>query len=270
MRLLRGWPSARVACWLLIATLSGSSLAFAQELSHASSPENGPAPRKGAGYVLPDGAVQIVTYKGMAGAVSALDALFARSHPGLRFKVLTGDNYTVMAALTFDRTLVAPLGSEYTRTGLGSNLKIAAEPVAIRVAHASLTPGASPPMLGVIVNAANPLRSLSRTQLIRLFAVGGPGGDIATWGQAGVTGPLAEREVHPIGPLSTDYLPSEDPQAGEFLGADVMNGLNMNHTYVGLADYNAVVERVKDDRAAVGITAVERAARRRTGDRLAG
>ncbi len=192
----------------------------------------------------------------MAGLVRALDQVFVASHPGVRFTVLEGDNYSAMAALTFDRSAFAPLGTEFTRIGLGDNLKIAAEPAAFRIAHASLSPGVGVPVLGVIVNRANPITSLSMVQLTRMFAVGGPGGDIATWGQAGVAGPLAEREVHPVGPMPSDYTDSEDPQAGEFLSTDKMGGLNFNHRYSGMTRYADVVERVKEDPAAIGITAL--------------
>jgi len=200
--------------------------------------------------------VQIVTAASLAGAVQSLNALYITTHPGITFAVLDGDNYSAMAALTFDRTAFAPMGSEYTRIGLGDNLKIAAEPIGFRIAHATLTPGAGVPAVGVIVNAANPLASLSMAQLTRIFAVGAPGGDIATWGQAGVSGTLAEREIDPVGPLPSDYTDSEDPQAGEFLSSDKMGGLNMNHRYVALAKYVDVVARVKQDPAAIGITAL--------------
>jgi phosphate transport system substrate-binding protein len=213
-------------------------------------------PARVPGYVLPTGELQIVTCAGMADAVKALNALFVKSHPGARFKLRTGDNYSVMATLTFDRTLVGPLCSEYTRIGLGSNLKIAADPVAIRIAHASMAPGARPPMLGLIVNPANPLTALSRSEVERLYAAGAPGGSIATWGQAGATGILANRRVHPVGPLRSDYRDSEDPQAGELLEDEAMGGLGMNHTYVGLSRYADVIERVREDPAAIGIVAL--------------
>ena len=213
-------------------------------------------PRDHAAYVLPDGAIQIVTCSRLAGVVRALNKVFTARHPGVKFAVLKGDNYSAMAALTFDRSAFAPLGSEYTRIGLGDNLKIAAEPIGFRIAHASLSPGTGVPALGVIVNSSNPITGLSMTQLTRIFAVGGPIGDIATWGQAGAPGSLADREVHPIGPMPSDYTDSEDPQAGEFLSTDKMNGLTMNHRYVAMAHYADVVQRVKEDSAAIGITAL--------------
>jgi phosphate transport system substrate-binding protein len=212
------------------------------------------APRPG--YELPSGELQIVTCVGMADAIKALNTLFVESHPGVRFKLLIGDNYSVMATLTFDRTLVGSLCGEYTRIGLGANLKIAAEPLAVRIAHASVSSGAQPPMLGLIANPANPLTSLSMSQIECLFAAGAPGGSIATWSQAGVTGVLANRRVHPVGPLRSDYGDSEDPQAGEFLSRDKMNDLEMNHAYVGLSSYADVIDRVREDPAAIGIAAL--------------
>jgi phosphate transport system substrate-binding protein len=215
-----------------------------------------PMPRDHSAYVMPNGSIQVVTCSAMAGTVRTLNQLFTATHPGVTFSVLVGDNYSAMAALTFDRSAFAPLGTEYTRIGLGDNLKIAAEPLGFRIAHATLTPGAGVPQLGIIVNAGNPVSTLSMAQLARIFAVGASTGDIATWGQAGVTGPLADREVHPVGPLTSDYLDSDDPQAGEFLSTDKMGGLNMNHNYVALSRYGEVVQRVGQDPAAIGITAL--------------
>jgi phosphate transport system substrate-binding protein len=213
-------------------------------------------PRDHAAYALPDGTVQVVTCASMVGVVRALNQLFTATHPGVTFSVKVGDNYSAMAALTFDRSAFAPLGTEYTRIGLGDNLKIAGEPVGFRIAHATLTPGPGVPALGVIVNPANPLSSLSMAQLIRIFAIGASPGDIATWRQAGAGGPIAEREIEPIGPFPSDYLASDDPQAGEFLSTEKMDGLNMNHRYVALSHYADVVQRVSEDPAAIGITAL--------------
>ena len=238
--------------------LAGYALLWSAAIGVASSKAQmaAPMPRNHAAYVLPNGNVQVVTCSAMAGTVRALNQLFTATHPGVTFSVLVGDNYSAMAALTFDRTAFAPLGTEYTRIGLGDNLKIAAEPVGFRIAHATLTPGAGVPALGVIVNAGNPVSNLSMGQLMRMFAIGAPVGDISTWVQADVTGPLADREVHPVGPLTSDYLDSEDPQAGEFLSTDKMGGLNMNHNYVALSHYGEVVQRVSQDPAAIGITAL--------------
>ena len=240
----------RVICVGVLGIAPCIPLAAAQSVAHSVSS------RADAPYLLADGSVQIIASSSMAEPVRALNALYSAGHPGTRFTLAVGDNYSAMAALTFDRSLVAPMGCEYTRIGLGDNLKIAADPVPIRLAHATLRTGAGTPALGVIVNDANPLDALSMAQLTRLFTVGAPSGDIAVWGQAGVAGPLAQRRVVPFGPLPSDYTDSDDPQAGEFLSTDKFSGLNMNHSYQGLPHYEDVVRRVSEDPAAIGIIAL--------------
>ena len=215
-----------------------------------------PAPREHAGYVLPDGTVQVITCSAMAGVIQALNMIYVAKHPGTKFSVREGDNYSSMAALTFDRTAFAPLGTEFTRIGLGDNLKIAAEPVGFRIAHASMSPGPGVPALGVIINAANPLTSLSMSELVRMFTVGPPMGDISVWGQARVKGPLSSRAIEPVGPMASDYLASDDPQAGEFLSTSIMGGLNMAHSYVAMTNYVDVVQRINENPAAIGIVAL--------------
>ncbi len=231
---------------------SGAALGEVDYEPHAA------APRGGAGYVLPDGTIQIVAYREMAGVIRALNALFVQTHPGVKFKVLPGDNYSGMAALTFDVTAFAPLGSEFTRIGLGDNLKISPEPTGFRIAHASLKPEAMLSPLAVIVNKSNPLDHLTMQQVTRIFAVGGPVSDITQWGQLGVKGSLASREIRPCGPPGGDYFAFDDPQVGEFIGLRTMGGLSFNHIYEQLPHYEDIVQRVGDDPAAIGITALNR------------
>ncbi len=216
------------------------------------------APRAGAGYVLPDGTIRIVVYREMAGVIRALNALFVQTHPGVKFEVLPGDNYSGMAALTFDVTAFAPLGSEFTRIGLGDNLKISPEPTGFRIAHASLKSGAMLSPLAVIVNKSNPLEHLTIQQVTRIFAAGGPVSDITEWGQVGVQGTLASREIRPCGPPGSDYFAFDDPQVGEFIGLRLMGGLSFNHVYEPLPHYAEIVQRVGEDSAAIGITTLNR------------
>ena len=230
--------------------------AFASAASLAAQPAPAIVPRSGAGYVMSDGTVQIVACSSMGETVKALDDLFAATHPATSFSLRLGDNYSVMATLTFDRSAVGPLCTEYTRIGLGDNLKITAPPIGIRIAHASITPGTAVPALGVIVNPRNPLATLTVDQLTRIFTLGAPGGQIATWSQAGVTGNLADRGITPIGLPGNDYFDSDDPQAGEFLGTNKFGGLGFIHGYQSVSHYADVVDRVREDPSAIGITAL--------------
>jgi len=210
--------------------------------------------RSGADYLLSDGSVQIVAQRDLVPVIEQLDASYAQSHTGVRFKVRGGDNYSVMAALSFDVSAFAPMTSEFTRIGLGDNLKISPEPTAFRIAHASLTPGTLVSPLAVIVNKANPLTALTMEQLTRAFVVGAPGNDVRRWSQLGIKGALASRDIDPCGPPADDSFPFDDPQVGEFLGTRKFNGLNFNHSYTQLAHYSDIVSRVAENPAAIGIT----------------
>jgi hypothetical protein len=222
----------------------------------AQAPLANPVPFPRPGYKLPSGHLQIIGCTCMAGTTRALTDLYTAAHPEIVFDLRFGDNYSAMAALTFDRSVLAPLGTEFTRIGLGDNLKIAPAPIAVRIAHATRSPGPGTPALGIIVSAANPLTTLSLDQLTRIFTVGSSAPDIALWSQAGVTGPLTSRDIHPLGPLPSDELPSDDPQAGEFLSTLNFNGLPFNHTYQPLAHYTDILDRVRADPAAIAIIAL--------------
>ena len=212
------------------------------------------SPRTGAGYALPDGSIQIVAQRDLVPLIEQLDASYAQSHAGVRFKVRGGDNYSAMAALSFDASAFAPMTAEFTRIGLGDNLKISPEPSAFRIAHASLKPGTLLSPLAVVVNKANTLTDLTIDQLTRVFVIGAPGNDITRWSQLGIKGALASRDIRPCGPPADDSFPFDDPQLGEFLGMHKFNGLNFNHRYTQLAHYSDIVSRVAEDPAAIGIT----------------
>jgi phosphate transport system substrate-binding protein len=222
----------------------------------AQAPLANPVPFPRPGYKLPSGHIQIIGCSCMAATTRALTGLYTAAHPDTLFDLRFGDNYSGMAALTFDRSAVAPLGTEFTRIGLGDNLKISPAPIAVRIAHATRTPGPGTPALGIIVNAANPITTLSLDQLTRIFTTGSSAPDIALWSQAGVTGPLAARDIHPLGPLASDELPSDDPQAGEFLSTLNFNGLPFNHAYQPLPHYADILDRVRADPAAIAIIAL--------------
>ena len=159
-----------------------------------------------------------------------------------------------MAALTFDITAFAPMTSEFTRIGIGDNLKISPEPTPFRIAHASLKQGTVLSPLAIIVNKSNPLTQLTLDQITRIFAVGGPASDITHWNQLGLKGPFASQTIDPCGPPGTDYSAFDDPQVGEFLSLRKMNGLTLNHTYTPLPHYKDIVARVAHDPSAIGIT----------------
>jgi phosphate transport system substrate-binding protein len=217
------------------------------------------APPKGAGYVLPDGTVQIVGWDDLAGVIERLDSLFIQSHPGVKFKFIPGNTMAPQHSLIFDETIFAPIGMEFS-SNLGSAYRglVHGDPFGIRVAHGSLNPKAMLSPLAIIVNKANPIESLSTGQITHIFTVGGRGPDIVYWSQAGVKSEMGGREIHSYGLPESDHYPSEDIGFGVYMFRDKM-GMNHNaRNYQMLPTYADVVKRVSEDPQAIGITALNR------------
>ena len=72
-------------------------------------------PPKGAGYLLPDGTVHIISgNRGIGVVLEGFNALFARTHPGAKFRIDYNreGNSVNMAALAHGITMVGALGRE--------------------------------------------------------------------------------------------------------------------------------------------------------------
>jgi phosphate transport system substrate-binding protein len=168
------------------------------------------APPPDAGYVLPDGAVHIVSgNRGMGVVLEGFNALFSRTHPGVRFRVdYNREGNTVnIAPLTFGITMVCPLGREtnWYEQVTYRNI-VGTDPVTIKIAHGTLTSIRMTAGLAIYINEHNPLRQLTLDQLARIFTTGAPEGDLTYWGQVGATGEWANRPIHIYGtPEASGY-----------------------------------------------------------------
>lgn len=217
------------------------------------------APTAGAGYVLPDGSIQIIGFDDMSGILESLNTLFAQSHPGVKFKDVPVNNLASLHALIFDATAFAPVGTEFlSAAGAPYRAIVHAEPFAIRVAHASLNPKAKLSPLVIIVNKSNPLESLTADQVTHIFTTGGRKADIVRWSQVGLKGELASREIHPCGLPESDHYPSEDASFGEYMFLRKLGGGHSARNYQMLTAYADVVKKVSVDPQAIGITAFNR------------
>jgi phosphate transport system substrate-binding protein len=132
-------------------------------------------PPKDAGYLLPDGTVHIVSgNRGIGVALEGFNALFARTHPGAKFRIDYNreGNSVNIAALAHGITLVGPLGRETNWLEQTSYRNIVGgEPLTIKIAHG--TPVAAGRRSGVYVNRT--IRSgSSRWTSARIFTTGAP------------------------------------------------------------------------------------------------
>jgi phosphate transport system substrate-binding protein len=196
------------------------------------------------------GVISIIGYNDMREMLQALDALFERAHPGVRFALTLKGTRTAPAALAAGRSLLAPMGAAFSPRELAAyRRKVGSDPVAFRIAHDSLDPQARSGPLAVLVPAANPLRALNFAQLQRIFAAGGGG---LRWGQFGVTGKLAHDPIHPYGLAATTAL-------GRFMTQHALAGRPFDKRFIGLSESADVVREVGSDPLGIGFAAMNRA-----------
>jgi phosphate transport system substrate-binding protein len=213
------------------------------------------SPPQDAGYILPDGAIQIVGWDDLSGMFEKLNALYAKSHPGTKFLYVPGNLIAPQHSLIFGETAFAPIGMEFS-SNLGSAYRalVKAPTYSVRIAHGAVGSTAKLSPLVFIVHPSNPIERLSSGQLLHIFTVGGRAPDIVLWKQAGVKGELGDREIKSYGLPETDHYPSEDPGFGVYLFRDKW-GLSHNaRNYEMQATYAEVTKKVSEDPAGIGIT----------------
>jgi phosphate transport system substrate-binding protein len=200
-------------------------------------------------YVQPDGAVYIVGNDGMEEMLEKFNALFARSHPEIRFRMLLKGSSTGIGGLTAGVSAFAPMGREAWGTDVsGFREMYGFKPFDIHIGYDGFTRGAghkNPP--AVYVNAKNPLAGATLEQLARVLTSGQAGGDITRWSQLGVKGAWAGRAIHVYG------LPDDGGGATAIRKAS-FGGHAFTREYEELAKPCDVVKAVAEDPYGIGLT----------------
>lgn len=210
---------------------------------------------KGAGYVLPDGSVQIIGAQGMDVAFRNLNALFAETHPGLKFTMNLHGAATAIGGLYCKVSAFGPNVREFWPSEIGAfRMTYGYEPTAIRVAHGAFATVSKANPIAVLVNRKNPIEKLTTEQVARIFSTGGGRGDITSWGQLGLTGDWAHHKIHPIGP---------SPTTGNIQGVAVFmmqyhfGGYPYCPQYEEAWSTAAVVKRVSEETSAIGFASFD-------------
>ena len=232
-------------------------LSFSQTSNVASYKPQPASPPRDAGYLVPNGSVRIVGFDDMEGVISRLNDQFVRAHPGVKFIYVKGNSLAALYALIFDSSAFAPMGAEFLGSLTYTDV-VQGPPFSIRIAHASLNPKAKLSPLAVIVNRSNPVEHLTLAQIGSIFTQSQRRRVIAQWGQLGVKGELAKREIHPCGLPWTDHYPSEDPDFGPYMFFRKMGGSPPVWNYEMFPAYAEVVRNVSEDALSVGITSLNR------------
>jgi len=241
----------------LVATVSGAASVAVDSRLPSYEPHPA-APPKDAGYLLPDGSVRIVGFDDMDGIIGRMNDLFIRSHPGVKFTFVKSNSLAALFALMFDSTVFAPMSMEFAGS-LPYSDTVHGPPFSIRVAHASLSPNAKLSPLAIVVNPANSVDNLTVNQVVSIFTESTRKRVITRWGQAGATGEMAEREIHPCGLPWSDHYPSEDFTFGEYMFLRKMGGGQPVRSYNMIPTYAEVVRNVSRDPQSIGITTLNRA-----------
>jgi phosphate transport system substrate-binding protein len=139
------------------------------------------------------------------------------------------------------------MGAEFTPPQLADyRAKAGADPVAFRVAHASLDPRALSGPLAIFVHRDNPLASISLEDATRIYA-----GDARTWGELGLQGDWAKR------PLNAYGVERGTPLALSFR-ANALRGKPFGKGMVGFPQSRDVVKKVAEDPSGIGYAAAMR------------
>ncbi|HLG86748.1 MAG TPA: substrate-binding domain-containing protein [Alphaproteobacteria bacterium] len=209
--------------------------------------------RRDAAYVTPDGRIRIVGYNDMQEMLTALDTIFTASHPGVAFDLELKGTRTAPPALTDGSSAFAPMGAEFSPTDMTRfRASLGSEPMAIRVAHDSLSPQALSAPLGIFVNASNPLTTIAMPQLARIFGADSDHDRVHHWGELGLGGVWQDREIHIVGLAPETAI-------GTLFKRRLLADREFGHAFAGFAQSREVTQRVGDDALALGFAALNRA-----------
>jgi phosphate transport system substrate-binding protein len=221
------------------------SLVLVAATAHAQSMPSAPL------YQLPDGSLRVVGTDSFRYLLEHVDAIFAQTHPEVRFTLDLKGGYIAMPALTEGTTVFAPIAREVTAPELAPYLHLhGGAPIALRIAHGSLTSQTRTAPLGVYVNRQNPIAHLTSGQLARIFSQGSPGGDITRWGQLGLTGAWTNRRIRIVGT-------PEDAGFGSWVVTHLLVGRPFAPGYTRLLSSAEIIQTLAEDNSAIGICALD-------------
>ncbi|HRP74691.1 MAG TPA: substrate-binding domain-containing protein [Rhodocyclaceae bacterium] len=153
-----------------------------------------------AAYRTPEGRVRVVGYNDMAEMLDKLGAIFERKYPGIAFEWRLNGTRAAPGPLIDGSSAFAPMGAEFGPAHFAAWRQVHdADPLAVPVAHDSLTPGALSSPTGIFVHASNPLRSISVDMLRRVLAPLPGEARIRLWRELGVLGAAGGRPIRPVG-----------------------------------------------------------------------
>lgn len=194
-----------------------------------------------ASYREADGAVRIVGYNDMQELFQLWDQDFQRGHPGLAFDLELKSTRSAPPALAAGESLFAPMGAEMSVEQLAPFVKDGGRaPLAVRVAHASVSSAAKSGPIAIVVPASSPRERISFAELAEIFGETGSRAGLRPYGLGPET-PLAEYVVktalagYRLGPQVTTFGQSRE----------VVHAVAADPQGIGFASMTAVTSEVR-------------------------
>lgn len=180
---------------------------------------------------------------------------FAAIHPGVRIELAAKGALTAAPALSDGSADLAMLGREFTPSEIaGFHAKRPYDPTGIRVAIGSYDISGKTVALAFFVNQSNPITKLNFQQLDAIYCNSlrrkAPS-PITKWGDLGLTGKWATRDIHPVGVNFPDGI-SNFIRLRVCKGGDLRHDIREEHTGGPINVLDRIVTDVTADPASIG------------------
>lgn len=201
------------------------------------------------------GSIRIVGTDTMKEVMERWIAGFTKINPGVRIELAAKGALTAAPALSDGSTDLATLGREFTPREIASfRAKRPYDPTGIRVAVGSYDISGRTVALAFFVNQSNPITKLNFRELDAIYCNSlrrkAPY-PITKWGQLGLTGEWANRDIHPVGVNFPDGI-SNFIRLRVCKGGEFRQGIREEHTGGPINVLDRIVTDVTADPAAIG------------------
>jgi phosphate transport system substrate-binding protein len=201
------------------------------------------------------GTLRIAGTDTMKDLMDRWSAEFTRRHPDVHIELAAKGALTAAPALSSGTADLVSLGRELTPPELAAfRATHDHEPTGLRVALGSYDTSGKTVALAFFVNAANPIAKLSFQQLDAIYCTSlrrGATQPVTRWGQTGLGGEWAAREIHPIGVNFPDGI-SNFIRLRVCAGGELRSDLRTEHTGGPVNVLQRIVQDVAADSAAIG------------------
>jgi phosphate transport system substrate-binding protein len=201
------------------------------------------------------GSIRIVGTDTMKELMDRWIAGFTAIHPGVRIELVAKGALTAAPALSDGSADLAMLGREFTPSEIaGFHVKRSYDPTGVRVAIGSYDISGKTVALAFFVNQSNPVTKLNFQQLDAIYCTSlrrKGSHPIVKWGELGLTGEWAGRDIHPVGVNFPDGI-SNFIRLRVCQGGDLRTDIREEHTGGAINVLDRIVMDVAADPASIG------------------